>query len=76
MNILLFTDEDYDRENITINVPAGVVSVSFMINITDYVAECNESFILVMQSLSTCRVTSGNINTSEIFIIDDDSKYI
>ena len=73
MNIV-YTDEDYDRENITINVPAGVLSVSFMINITDDIVECNESFILVMQSLSTCRVTSGNINSSEIIIIDDDSK--
>ena len=73
MNIV-YTDEDYDRENITVNVPAGVLSVSFMINITDDIVECNESFILVMQSLSTCRVTSGNINSSEIIIIDDDSK--
>ena len=71
---ILFADGDYDRGNITVNIPAGVVSVSFMIDVMDDFVECNETFYLIIDSLSTCRATIGNINTSEIIIIDDDDS--
>ena len=52
-----------------------MLSQSFVINITDEIVECNETFSLIMVSASTCRVAIGNINISDIMIIDNDSKH-
>jgi len=74
----MFIDEDaydYNGRRITVVVSAGVLSQSFLINITnDNIVECNETFSLTIESFSTCQVTIGNVNTTEVTIIDDDGK--
>jgi len=72
----VFTDEDdYNGRNISVDVPAGVLSQSFLINITDdNILEFNETFSLTIESVSTCRVIIENVNTSEVIIIDNDCE--
>lgn len=71
----MFTGEDYDGRWFTVFVPAGVLSQLSMINITDdVILEHNETFRLILESVSTCGVTIGNFNTSEIIVIDNDGK--
>ena len=60
-----------------INVPAGTVAQSFVINIMDDdIVEHNEQFSVTIVSVSTCGVTIGNINTSDVIIINDDGEYV
>jgi len=66
-------EDDYNGGRIVVDVPAGVLSQSFLINITDdSIVECNETFSVVIETVSTCQVTIGNVNTSEVTKIDND----
>ena len=68
-------EEDYARTSVTVNVPAGVVTQTLMINIiNNNVVECIERFNARITSVTTCGVTIGNGNISEVIITDDDSK--
>ena len=59
----------------TINVTTGVVTQTFMINIiNNNVVECVERFNVRITSVTTCGVTIGTNNMSEVVITDDDSK--
>ena len=56
-----------------ITVPAGTLFQNFMINITDDdIVEYNETFSVFIENVSTCGVTIGNGNTTDIIIIDND----
>ena len=66
--------EDY---NVTVDVPAGVLSQSFTIDVTDDdIVECDEIFIVIIEPVATCEIAIGNLTTSEVTIIDNDGKYI
>ena len=70
-----YIDKDYNGEMITVDIPAGVLSQSFMINITDDdVVECNETFSLAIVSMFPCEVVTGNFNISKVIIIDTDGE--
>ena len=67
--------EDYNGTRITVDVPAGVLSQPFTINVTDdSIVECNEMFRVIIEPVSTCEVAIGNLTTSEVTIIDNDGK--
>ena len=58
-----------------VNVPAGVMTQQFIISITNNsVVEYIETFNVTISSVTTCRVTIGNVNNVEVSIIDDDGK--
>ena len=58
-----------------VNVPAGVMMQSFTVAISDDdIVECDETFIVTITSVTTCGVTVGSNNMSEVTITDDDSK--
>ena len=60
----------------TVNVPAGVTTQPLAINIIDNnITECNEAFNVTIVSVTTCGVTIGSNNISEVMITDDDGKY-
>ena len=68
--------EDYDGTIKTIVVPAGVTMQAFTINIVNNNAiECNETFNVTIVSVTTCGVTIGSNNISQVMITDDDGKY-
>jgi len=70
-------DEDYHGANITVDVPAGTLSQSFVINIIDDdIIESNEILSITIESVSACGFTIGNINTSEITIIDNEGTHV
>ena len=47
----------------------------FTVDIVDNnIVECDETFIVTITSVTTCGVTVGNNNRSEVTITDDDSK--
>ena len=61
----------------TVDVLAGVVTQEIMINIiNNSIVECIERFNVRITSVTTCGVTIGTNNMSEVVITDDDSKYI
>ena len=69
--------EDYNQTRITVDVPAGVLSQSFTIDvIDDDIVECDEMFNVMIEPVATCEVAIGNLATTEITIIDNDGKYI
>ena len=70
----MFTDaSDFNEGMMSINVSAGVMSQSFMININDdNIVECTESFNITVVSASICTVAIGINNNSEIIITDND----
>ena len=69
--------EDYDGSPVTVDVPAGVMMHSFTIDIINTnTVECIERFIVRIISVTTCGVTVGSDNTSEVIITDDDSKLV
>ena len=46
-------------------------------NITDdNIVEFNETFRLLLVSVSNCGVTIGSYNTSEVIIADNDGTYV
>jgi len=56
-----------------VGIPAGVSTQSFTINIIDNdVVECDEVFSVTIESVSTCGVTTGDVISSNVTIIDDD----
>ena len=56
-------------------IPAGVSTQSFTINIIDNdVVECAEVFSVTIESVATCGVTTGDVVTSNVTIIDDDGE--
>ena len=58
-----------------VDVPDGVMTQSFTIDIVDNDnVECDESFIVTIISVTTCGVTIGDNNRTEVIITDDDSK--
>ena len=60
----------------TVNVPAGVTTQPLAINIIDNnITECNETFNVTIVSVTTCGVTIGSNNISEVMITDDDGKH-
>ena len=69
--------EDYNGSPITINVPGGVTMQMFTINIAENnIVECNETFNVIMMSVTTCGVTIGSNRISEVIIRDDDGKHM
>ena len=74
--LLFSAGEDYNGSTITLNVPAGVTMESFAINIIENnTVECNETFNVTIVSVTTCGVTIGSNNSSEVMITDDDGKH-
>ena len=76
-NIIDIVDTgDYDGMINTITIPPATLMQTFIINIFDNnLMECNETFIITMVSVTTCGVTIGNNNNSEVMIRDDDGKH-
>ena len=69
--------QDYNGSLITINVPAEVTMQMFTINIAENnIVECNETFNVIMMSVTTCGVTIGSNRISEVIIRDDDGKHM
>ena len=59
----------------TVNVPAGVMTETFTVTITNNnVVECVEAFTVTISSVTTCGVTIGSDSSTEVRITDDDSK--
>ena len=74
--LLFSAGEDYNGSPITLNVPAGVIMESLAINIIENnTVECNETFNVTIVSVTTCGVTIGSNNISEVMITDDDGKH-
>ena len=66
---------DYSSSMEMISIPPGVMTQSFTISITDdNLVECVETFIVRILSVTTCGVTVGSVNNTQVRIIDDDSK--
>ena len=66
---------DYTGGMRVIDVPAGEMTQPFTVDIVDNdIVECDETFIVTITSVTTCGVTIGNNNRSEVTITDDDSK--
>ena len=67
--------EDYNGTIKDIIIPPGVTMQTFKINIfNNNIAECNETFSVTIVSVTTCGVTIGSNNISEVMITDDDGK--
>ena len=67
--------QDYTGGTRVVNVPAGVMMQSFTVAISDNdIVECDETFIVTIMSVTTCGVTIGSNNMTEVTITDDDSK--
>ena len=61
---------------ITVDVPAGVLTQSFTIDIIDNdVVECDEVFSVTIESVTTCGVTTGDVINSNVTIMDDDGEW-
>ena len=75
-NIDNFIDgPDYSSSMEMISIPPGVMTRSFTISITDdNLVECVETFTVRILSVTTCGVTVGSVNNTQVRIIDDDSK--
>ena len=74
--LLYSAGEDYNGSTITLNVPAGVIMESLAINIIENnTVECNETFNVTIVPVTTCGVTIGSNNSSEVMITDDDGKH-
>ena len=69
-------EEDYSGDLLIVNVTTGVVTQEIMISIiSNSILECIERFNVMITSVTTCGVTIGTNNMSEIVITEDDSKY-
>ena len=75
--MIVLTDvEDYNGTRITVDVPAGVLTQSFTIDIIDDdVVECDEVFRVTIESVTTCGVTTGDVISSNVTIIGDDGEW-
>ena len=74
-NVTYFIDgEDYSGGQMTVNVPAGVMTQTFALAIVDNnIVECDETFIVRISAITTYRVTVVDHNI-KVRITDDDSK--
>ena len=67
--------EDYSGGQMTIIVPAGVMTLTFTVAITNNdIMECVETFTVTISSVTTCGVTMGSDSSTVVRITDDDSK--
>ena len=67
--------EDYNGTMVTVNVPAGVLTQAFTVDIIDNdVVECDEVFSVTIESVTTCGVTTGDVISSNVTIMDDDGE--
>ena len=68
--------EDYNGTIKDIIIPPGITMQTFKINIVNNnIAECNETFNVTIVSVTTCGVTIGSNNSSEVMITEDDGKH-
>ena len=78
--IILFlgNGQDYDSGQYNITFAAGVVNISFGIQITDdQVLEQDEFFVLSLHSLfNNNNITVGNVSQAVVIILNTDSKYL
>ena len=75
MIIIIIDGEDYTGGSRVVNVPAGVMTETFTVTITNNnVVECNETFTVTISSVTTCGVTIGSDSSTVVRITDDDSK--
>ena len=77
LNFIVLTDvEDYNGTRITVDVPAGVLTQSFTIDIIDNdVVECDELFSVTIENVTACGVTTGDVISSNVTIMDDDGEW-
>ena len=77
VEFIVYTDvEDYNGTNIIVEVSAGVLTQSFTIDIIDDdVVECDEVFSVTIESITTCGVTTGDVISSNVTIMDDDGEW-
>ena len=77
VEFIVFTDvEDYNGTRITVDVPAGVLTQSFTIDIIDNdIVECDEMFSITIENVTTCGVTTGDVISSNVTIVDDDGEW-
>ena len=75
--LFVFKDvDDYNGTRITVEVPAGVLTQSFTIDIIDNdVVECDEVFSVTIESVTTCGVITGDVSSSNVTITDDDGEW-
>ena len=75
--LIVFIDAvDYNGTRITVDVPAGVLTQLFTIDIIDNdVVECDEVFSVTIESVTTCGVTTGDVISSNVTIMDDDGEW-
>ena len=67
---------DYTGDVSMITVQAGILTQEFAVPIVDdNITECNETFTVTISSVTTCGVTVGSDSSTEVRIIDDDSKW-
>ena len=67
--------EDYVGGTGTITIQAGETVQPFTLNVTDdKIVECSESLNVVITSVTGSGVTIGNINNTEVIIVDNDGK--
>ena len=68
--------EDYDGTIKDIIIPPGVTMQTLKINVVNNnIVECHETFNVTIVSVTTCGVTIGSNNNSEVMITDDDGKH-
>ena len=71
MYVLYIDGEDYTGNSMTVNTPAGVTTQPLTINIiNNNIVECDETFNVTIVSVTTCGVTIGSNNISEVMITD------
>ena len=76
VHVLVIDGEDYSGDPLIVNVSAGLTMQPLAINIINNdIVECNEIFNVMIVSVTTCGVTIGNNNNSEVMIRDDDGKH-
>lgn len=67
--------QDYVGGMRAITIPPGVMTQSFIINVTDdNVVECSESFNVSIISVTGHGVTIGSVSNIEVILIDNDGK--
>ena len=72
-----FAGEDFEQQRFSVFIPPGVSSQLATVNITDdNIVEFDETFRLLLVSVSNCGVTIGNHNASEVIIADNDGMYV
>ncbi|XP_065894203.1 uncharacterized protein [Dysidea avara] len=77
MDITATDGEDYNGGRMIVNISAGVLTQSFTIDIIDNdVVECDEVFRVTIESVTTCGVTTGDVISSNVTIMDDDEALV